>query len=330
MIRQRGLLAALLAMILMAISCTKTEEKIPIKISINAWPGYGHAFIAKEKGLFEKNGVRVELLFREDISESAQLYKNGESDGFFNVFPDIIMLNSEGIQTQIVYVADFSDTGDQILGRPEFSSMGDLRDKKISFEGINSFSHIFVLQAAMMAGLSENDIQLANIPAGDVLSALEEGKIDAGHTWEPTVSTALEKGYKILAKAGDVPGIIIDLLAFNAKLVRQRPDEIQAIVKAMSEARDFLVSHREESLKIMSQSMKIPLAELEKGVDGVYHLDLKDNARALNRSAAKESLFSSGKFIMDFYIRQGQLSDKMNLDTIIEPKFVNRIIGENK
>lgn len=100
--RKRGLtimrkltsLITILAGLCMAVGCTKVEEKKPIRISINVWPGYAHAFVAQEKGFFAKNNVKAELILKRDISESKKLYDSGRVDGLFNVFPDVIMLNS--------------------------------------------------------------------------------------------------------------------------------------------------------------------------------------------------------------------------------------------
>ncbi|GAG60774.1 unnamed protein product [marine sediment metagenome] len=138
------------------------------------------------------NNVEVELILRENISESTELYRKGNADGLFNVFPDIIMLNSDGIHTKVVYIADRSETGDVIVGRPEFTSLADLKGKKVSFEGINSFSHLFVLKALEESGIEEYDVAFENVSAMGVLNALEENKIDVGHTWEPVTSEALK------------------------------------------------------------------------------------------------------------------------------------------
>lgn len=323
-------LIIILTAIFMTAGCTKVEEKEPIKISINVWPGYAHAFIAQEKGFYEKNNAKVELVLKRDISESTQLYRNGEVDGLFNVFTDVIMINSEGIWTKVVYIVDYSDTGDVIIGRPDVNSLADFKGKKLSFEGINSFSHVFVLTVLERAGIKEHEVRFENVNAMDVLTALEEKKIDAGHTWEPVTTQALKRGYKIIAKAGDVPGIIIDLLAFREDLIRERPDEIQAIVKSMVEARDFIYSQRKEALEIMSRSEGIPIKELQEGINGVHHVDLEGNIQAMRRSQATTSLYNSGEAIINFFINRCQLSKRLDLDTIIEPTFVNRIQREKE
>jgi len=191
------------------------------------------------------------------------------------------MLNANGIPTRVVYITNYSDTGDVIVGRSEFNSIKDLKGKTISFEGIGTFSQMLLLSLLQKAGIQEGEFNTANLPAPRVLEALEAGKIDAGHTWEPTVSQAIEKGYKILGKAGGIPGIITDILAFHADVIKNRPQEVQGFVKAMLEAQLFLDSNPEEALTIMAQAENMSKAEMKAGISGVHFLNLQENRAAM-------------------------------------------------
>ncbi len=321
------LLTAFIIIVIIGCSDQNINKREPIKIGINVWPGTAYAFIAVEKGLFEKNKVDVELVLKKDVSESTYLYKTGDVDGLFGVFSDVIMLNAEGIETKVVCVCDYSNEGDVIIGRPEFSPET-LKGKTISFEGVNSFSHLFVLQALNKLGLKETDSRFVNIEAMDVLTALDENMIDAGHTWEPVTSRALAKGYKILYKAGNIPGLITDLLVFNNEIIERRPDDVLAIVKSLFEAKKFISSNREEALTIMAQAEWMSVEEMDAGLKAVNFLDLESNAIAFDKSTDTESLFGSGKIISEFFLNRGQLSSIPDLDKIIEPEFITTLIGE--
>jgi NitT/TauT family transport system substrate-binding protein len=310
----------------MVAGCTKgPEAKAPIKIAINVWPGYAHAFIAQEKGYFKKNGVNVELVLGRDYTVNTKRYTNGDVDGIFEVYTEAILQNSEGIPTRVVYVSDYSFTGDVIIGRPELKALADLKAKKFGIEGINTFSHLFVLAVLEKAGIREQDVRFEVVPASGVLDALESGRIDAGHTYEPTKTKALQMGYKILGNAGDVPGVITDVLVFKKSTIKNRPEEIKAVVKAMLEARDFVYAHKEEAIKIMAKSEDMSEDEMLNGVRGVHHLDLKENVKAMQKSDEPSSLFGSGKMITEFYLKRGQLSLLPDLDKIIEPRFVEEL-----
>ena len=304
----------------------KVEEKKPIKIGISIWQGYAHAFIAQEKGFFQKNNVSVELVFKKGVAESIELYKSGEVDGVFNVFADMILINSKGIPTKVVYVPSYSESGDVIIGRPEFNSLADLKGKTVSFQGVNTFSNLFVLKALEKAEIKESDVQFQDVPGTDVLNDMEAGKIDGGHTWEPVTSQALNKGYKILCKASDTPGVITDMLAFHAKIIEERPDDIQQIVKSLLEAKDFINSNKDEAIDIMAKAEGLDRAEIARGLKSDVHmLDLNENIEAMKQSENIASLYASLKVITDFYVKRGLISEAQVTEGIIEPKFIEGI-----
>ncbi len=322
----------ILFLICIATGCADKAEKAknnePIKIGLIVWPGYAHAFIAEEKGIFEKNGVNVELVLKKEVSDTLETYKNGEIDGILILMPDVIMFNAEGIPTKIVCVVDSSDTGDVIIGRVECNSLADLKGKTVSFEGVNTFSHMFVLKALENVGLNETDVRFENVPALDVLKAMKEGRIDAGHTWNPAKSQALKAGYKILGKAGDTPGVLTDILAFNSKIIKEKPEKIRAIVKSMLEARDFVYTNRAEAIAIMAKAENMTEEEMADGVDGVRHPDLKENVEAMKKTEKSTSIYYIGEYVAGFFLNRGQLSQKPNLDEIIEPRFINELAGD--
>ena len=85
----------------------------PVRISVHSlWPPNFLAYLADEKGLFEKNGVNVELLFYPDYHEVVERYALGEADGLTLVFSDAILQNAAGVETKVVYTLDDSRFGD--------------------------------------------------------------------------------------------------------------------------------------------------------------------------------------------------------------------------
>ncbi|MFH1594134.1 MAG: ABC transporter substrate-binding protein [Candidatus Omnitrophota bacterium] len=306
--------------------CAKAPQpKPPIKIAFFTYAGYAHAFIAQEKGYFEKNGVQVELVFDKNYAPSKQRYVEGTVDGAFEVYADAILQNSDGISARVVYILDYSVSADAIIGKPEFKDLSGLKGKKIGIDGVNTFSHLFVLAALEKSGVKEQEVFFVNVSALDVPSALEKGIIDAGYTWDPIKTALVKNGYKILAEAQYVPGLLTDVLVFNASMIKKRPQEIKAIVKALFEAREFVDSNRKEAIKIMSRPMGMTEAETEYGLQGIKRLDLKENIKAMQKSTDTTSLFGSGKIIADFYLKRGQLSRLPDLDKIIEPRFVEEL-----
>ncbi|MBF0494727.1 MAG: ABC transporter substrate-binding protein [Candidatus Omnitrophica bacterium] len=330
----RLLALMLCAAMMTAPGCEKAtaHKKPPIRISVNIWPGFALAYLAEEKGFFKKNNVEVELILKDSTPESLELFTSGEVDGCFDLFADMIMINSKGIPAKIVCVVDYSVNGDVIIGRPDLGSLADLAGKTVSFEGVNTFSHIFVLSALEKAGLNENDVKFKNVKAHNVLVELENKSIDAGHTWEPTKTEALQKGYKILAKAGDTPGIITDILAFNPRVIAERPDDIRGIVKSMFEALDYLEHNHDESVKIMADKMGMTNEEMLSGLSGIHQPDIKEQTELLTTTTTTTtttiSLYKCGKIITDFLLNRGQMPRSLDINNVIEPKFIEELSGK--
>lgn len=307
----------------------ETIDKKPLKIGVSPWPGYAHVFIAQEKGFFEKNGVSVELDYESDYIVSQDSYRKGEVDGVFTLIHDVILFDGEGIGSKIVYVADYSDTGDAIVGTQDINSLADLKGKTVSFEGFNSFSHIFVLQALEKAGLTEDDVSFEDIPDNYFVDALDDGRVDAGHAGEPFLSQALNKGYKVIAY-GDEIGGIIDLFIFRPEVVEERPEDVKAFVKSMLEARDFIFSNRIEAVKIMAKGNEVTPEEMAPGIDGIRYPDLQGNIEAMKKTEDDISLFKTGENIANFYLKKDIISQMPDFNEIVEGDFVNALADESR
>lgn len=303
----------------------------PIRLGFPFWAPNFFSYLAQEKGFFEKNNVEVEIILIQNSAPILNKYANGDLDGMIAVYSDVLYLNSEGVNSKIVYASDFSNTADVIIGKAN-TTLGDLKGKKISVEGVNSFSHLFVLKALENAGLSEGNVEFVDLPGQNVTEGLDKGTIVAGHTYEPYTTQALKKGYKILFAAGNFPGIITNVLAFHPNVVEERPQDIQAIIKSIIEAQKYYENNKEESLKIMSNKTGIGEQEIKSGLDGVTLPSLKDNVVNVMNSKSNEtvSLFSSGKYISQFFLDRGQISENPDLIQILDPEFVNALYEGQK
>lgn len=305
----------------------KQKESKSAQIALNVWPGYAHAFIALEKGFFKENGVDVELILTQDYLEAQNLFTDNKTNAIFEVFTDTILNNIKGYSpSEVVYISETSTSGDVIIAKPEISSVADLKGKTIGVDGINTFSHFFVLTVLEKAGLLEKDVFFKNISANNVLSALENNEIDAGHTWEPTKTQALNKNYKTIAQASDVPNIITDVLVFDNQFTKENPQTVQAIVKSMFQAQDFVENNKEEAIKIMAQAENMTEEEMTQGINGIKRLNLEDNLRAMTDNDQKDSLFTIGQKIINFYQDRGQTGHKPDLNLIINPQFIKNLL----
>ncbi|MBF0158867.1 MAG: ABC transporter substrate-binding protein [Magnetococcales bacterium] len=304
------------------------QQSSPLRIAINPWPGFADAFVAAEKGLFTKNGVTVQLVMQSEQRLSNRTYKDGDSDGLFAPLSDVIVLATQGVLSKTVYVVDYSQSGDVIVARPGVTSLADLKGGSISIDSVHSFSHIYVLRALQSHGVDENEVRFEIITAPRVLTALEQGLIDAGHTWQPTSSRAIAKGYHIISKAGDFPGIITDVLSFTAQTVADRPKDVAAVVKSLLEARIYVEQHREEAVAIMAKATGMSEQEVSDGLSEIIRPDLRGNLTAFSRFKSTLSLYQSGSYITDFLLDRGFVRHVPRIDDLVDPKIINTLSSD--
>jgi NitT/TauT family transport system substrate-binding protein len=303
--------------------------KKPITLGMGIWIPNFLAYVAQEKGYFKKNNVDVNVKLFPLYDEALNAYANGDLDGFFGVYSDIIIQESSGINTNVVYNIDTSNTAGAIVGKG--NSLSDVKGKKLGVDGINSFSHLFVLKSLEKIGLTEGDVQFVNVPILNVTSALQKGQIFAGHIYEPFKSDAVKKGYKILSTGADVPGIITTVLAFHSDIVQQRPHDIQNIIKSMIEAKADYDKNKEQDVSIMALKSGLNKDQIVEGINKANLLSLESNIQnSMNKSSSNiTSLYVSGNDIAKFYAERGVISEYTNVDDLVEPQFVTALVKEN-
>ncbi len=298
------------------------EGYFPIRIAMNIWPGYSHhTFLALENGFFKKEGVDVEVNMFDDYMVSLNSFKDGKVDGFFGVYSDAILLAAEGIPLSVVYVADFSNGGDVIISSPDIKEISDLKGKTIGVGGLNSFSHLFVLALLEGGGLNESDVNIVDVGASDVLMRLESGYIDAGHTMEPFQSEAIANGYNLLASSADVSNSIVDVLVVRKDVIEDHPEKVKGVIEGLFLAERFLVENPEESRSYISERTGITSYELNEELKGIKILNREENKDIFNEMEAF-SLYARGEFIVDFFMKKGVISEPVNLDELIDSRFV--------
>ncbi|HPG30802.1 MAG TPA: ABC transporter substrate-binding protein [bacterium] len=307
--------------IFLACGCQKKAEGIkPLRIAIN-WAGEGYILIAAEKGFFKKNGINAEIEYITDYNKRLLLFKEKKFEGTGIVLADFVSLNAEGYNSKLLYSATYSDTGDALVCGRDINSIKDLKDKTISFDGVNTFSHYFVLEILNKNGLTEKDVKFANYPPSMVLEKLEEKEIDAGHCWSPYQYAAIEKGYKILAKAGDYPGILIDGFIMDEKFVESNKDAVKRLIKSFSEAIEYINFNKKEALSIIARYFNIKDEDIENQFNGINYLTVEDNKKLFNKEN-EINLYVSSQKLGNFFLDRGQISDIPDFDNLIDGSFL--------
>ena len=310
-------------------ACGKNDEAIPVngksseplKVTLPTWTGYGPLFLAEEKGFFEKNGVDVELSVIEGLGERKAALAGGKVDGMATALDVQVTFAGAGIPVEVVWLFDDSYGGDGILVKNDINSVKDLKGKKMAFE-VGSTSQMLALTALAQGGLTEEDVTVVQMSAGDAGAAFAAGQVDAAVTWEPWLSKGAEANGKVLLSTKDLPGIIIDTVAFHEDVIKNRPEDVKAFVKAMGEAMDFWKDNKKEANEIMAKGLGIDVAEFEATETGLKFFSKEDNDKLFGTDAKKGSIYESAENAIQFYKDQDMLENDLKAEDIINSSFL--------
>ncbi|BDA80564.1 ABC transporter permease [Leptospira kobayashii] len=286
--------------------------------------GFSPVFIASEKGFFEKQKLDVELVISDN---PADLYLEKKIDAICSGLTESILFFSEGHPTQIIYRFNYSLSNDLIVSSPKIKTIPELRGKKIAFNGVNTSSHIFVMQLLNKNGIREGEYSSSNLPFPKVWEELQKGNIQAGHIRGMDMTEIKKQGFNIIARSADVPDLLSDTLSVDSKFLKNHPSSIRKLVSAISEAREFYYKNNEESLSILSQRISKSETEISEELKSVRFLTLKENSQSLlNPDSETAQTFYPGGGGSGF--AQGQTGSMMNFASM-EKRGALFIAGES-
>lgn len=302
-------------------SCSSQPQTVsqkPLKVELAFWWGDFTLLVAKEKGFFEKYGVLVEPVYYESFPQAPADLAAGKIDvGLFSI-GDVLIASEH---TDVKVVAAYDDGGlNTIVAIPEITSVADLQGRQIGVK-IGSPYEIFVREMLHTAGLDTSDVVLVNLSAEEIPSALPD-RIQAGFVWEPYTTELLSQGYHILFSSAQISSLYPDLITFRSAVVKERPADVRAFLKAWFEAVEYRIAYPDETREIVAKFLGMSPDEIQ--ADGQLHIMTQaDNRMMFQRSPsdASRSIYATAQISADFLIGIGTLTKQPDLNTIFDPTF---------
>ena len=156
----------------------------PIQIGYSAWPGWFPWKVAEEQGLFEANGVNVEMVWFDGYLDSITALAVGQLDGNTQTLNDTIFSVSGGSDQTIVLTNDYSTGNDAIIVDGSITSIEELAGKTIAAEeGV--VDHFLLLLGLETVGLTQDDIDFKPLETGAAAAAFAAGQLDGVGVFAP-------------------------------------------------------------------------------------------------------------------------------------------------
>lgn len=293
-----------------------------LRIAVYEWGGYAPAVYAQETGLYTANGLRVELFKATSPAQMNEWFRDGKVDGICGVvLTDLLLMRSHGEALQGVLLTDYSTDGDVILSRADQISISDLSGKRVSVDRMNSFSHVFIQRMLAMNGLKESDVTLVELPFDQVPDGLIRGEIDAGHTWSPAKEMGLKVNLKVLAKAEESPGIVMEVVAFRESLLKAHPELVRTFTRVFFEAQKQVLEDPLAAATRMKAFYGNEPAVFAESFRSMHFFDLAANKEKFD-GESENSVFVTAKMINDLLVSSGLVQSTDLYKTALRPEFV--------
>lgn len=221
--------------------------------------GYAALWAAKDLGLFEKNGVKVELVYIASTPIGMAALMSGEIDVITGGAGGIISANLAGASDLVLFAGMARTLPFSLYSKPSIGGIPQLKGTKVGVTRFGSTFHFAARWVLSQSGLDATRdvtlIQVGNVPG--ILGALKAEAIDAGILSFPSSWLAKKAGLRELADLAAM-GIKYQKEAFGARrtFLEKKREPMKRFITALITAIDFVKTHPEETIKIMGKYTK--------------------------------------------------------------------------
>ncbi|HEY7220635.1 MAG TPA: ABC transporter substrate-binding protein [Candidatus Binatia bacterium] len=259
----------LFALILVVDNCAPdmAHGQDRVRIGVPLFPTVSYpVFIAQERGFFERNGIKGEIIRINSEPTTYQALISGDIDATSGAPTGLVQSNIQGVP--VVSLGSWDNlVSYTMVTREKIDDLAQLRGKKVGINRLGGKSSLILRVMLEDAGLNTSkDVTLLQLGGSqERLAALIRGGIDAApvdFVFEPKMKQMgfhLVSGKKTPFMNGPITVTVASLKANRGKWVR--------FVKAYLEATQYLVTNREGSIEVLKKIIPDDKETLEYGYE---------------------------------------------------------------
>lgn len=287
------------------------QDKVRLLLDWFVNPDHAALVVAKQRGLFAKQGLDVELIAPADPSAPPKLVAAGQAEYAVSYQPSLQMLVAEGLPLVRIGVLVAQPLNALVaLEDGPVKAIADLKGRKIGYS-IAGFEEALLGAILEKAGLTLKDVTLINVNFAlttALMSKQVDGVIGAFRNFELNeLELNKAKGRLWAVEANGVP--TYDELILIAKRETVDVARTRKLLAAISEATAWLKANPDEAWGIFSKSGKELDNELNK-------LAWRDTLPLL---AADPSALDRSRYqaFADFLVKRGLIKQAPALDSYL-------------
>ena len=221
---------------------------------------YLPAKLTEALGYFKDEGLDVELLNEPSGVDAEDEMLAGAVQGVVGFYDHCIDLQLKG--KIVESVVQFSQAPGEVelvsTKHPEIKSVADFKGKSVGVTGLGSSTNFLTMYLEVKNGLQISDVTSVPVGAGTTfIAAMDQDKIQAGMTTEPTISRLIKSGQAAVlvdmrtleltkaALGGTYPAAS---LYMEAAYVEKNKETVQKLANAFVKTLKFINTHSAEEI----------------------------------------------------------------------------------
>jgi NitT/TauT family transport system substrate-binding protein len=223
------------------------------------------AYIAEQEGLFQKDGVNVQLIPFRSAAERDSAVQSGAVDGAEGDLVAVALLNQGGFPVKAVSVALGAKPEEgrfYILAAPNtITRVEDLQGKTLAVSQ-NTIIDFLADEMLMAKGINPDRVQKVYIPNMPMrLQMLMQKNVAAALLPDPLASVAKIEGATVLVDKTKLPvNLSQSVLFFRDGSIKTKPDAIKGYLQAYAQAEQEVDQNPERYRQLFYDKVDVPKA----------------------------------------------------------------------
>jgi NitT/TauT family transport system substrate-binding protein len=248
-----------------ALSCAASAQETPVSIALSGWTGFAPLTLAKEAGIFKKNGLDVSLK-KVPQKDRHLVIASGDVQCAATTVETWIVWNANGVATTQIFQLDKSFGADGMVVKSDITKISDLKGKTVAASAPGTAPYFTLAWMLRKNGLTPKDVKVVNLEPQAAANAMIAGNagLDAAMTYEPYLGAVRSKpeAGKIIATTLDYP-MIMDTFGCTPKFLADNPKAAKAIADSYFEAVEMIAKEPKKSFEIMGADVKQSAEQFE-------------------------------------------------------------------
>ena len=302
-----------------AIACAATAaaQETKVAIGISGWTGFAPLTLAKEAGIFKKNGLDVSIK-KIPQKDRHLAIASGDIQCAATTVETWIVWNANGVATTQIFQLDKSYGADGMAVRNNVQKIADLKGKTVAASAPGTAPYFTLAWFLKKNGLSVKDVTVVNLEPGPAAQAFVAGQNDAAMTYEPYLSTVRQapQAGRIIATTLDYP-MVMDTFGCTPKFLAENPKAARALADGYFDAVDMIKNDPKRSFEIMGADVKQSAEQFE-----ASQRYLRWQDRAANKAFFAGPHLQFSKEAADLLLEIGIIKAIPDLSKLADTRFI--------